>query len=110
MDARLVTFCSLIFLTCTSTSKGFFSAAIFLLEKNADPNCRDKNGVAPIHWACHGKYVMDLNINYSHFNNYDVYTNLCSDETLVKYLVDKCQVDLNPKDKNERTPLHHACR
>ena len=39
-------------------SNGFFSAAIVLLEKNADPNSRDKDGLVPLHWACHGKYVI----------------------------------------------------
>ena len=89
------------------TSKGFFSAAAFLLENKADPNQKDKDGLASIHWACHGEYVRDLNI----VSKITIFINLCSNEMIVEYLIENCHgVDPNLGDKSGRTPLHHACR
>ena len=48
---------------------------ILAVENNADPNQKDKDGLASIHWACHGEYVRDLNI-VSHSNF--IYMSVCA--------------------------------
>ncbi|OUM61947.1 hypothetical protein PIROE2DRAFT_22380, partial [Piromyces sp. E2] len=62
--------------------------AEFLIEKGAEIDVKDNNGITPIMWACEKE------------NEHN--------STLVKLLVEK-GANVNVKDKNGFTPLYHAC-